>query len=149
MNETSTTAGSPGEILSRRCVGLVKTGLKPDMWPNCDLKLASFDKLLMTVVSPHACFLPCTTLNAYIINFVFKLQDSQTPNFGNICTALDMLGFLLTILRKEAILGSFKHLQRGIAACMSCPNTKVVLIYLYLRAQNIFEFRPEHPHFTQ
>ena len=28
--------------------------------------------------------------------------------------------------KKETILTSFKPLQRGIAACMTCPNTKVI-----------------------
>ena len=28
--------------------------------------------------------------------------------------------------RKEQILPSFKPLQRGIAACMTCPNSKVI-----------------------
>lgn len=49
MNETSTAAGSTGEVLSRRCVALLKTALKPDVWPNAELKLAWFDKLLHTV----------------------------------------------------------------------------------------------------
>lgn len=28
--------------------------------------------------------------------------------------------------KKDTILSSFKPLQRGIAACMTCPNTKVI-----------------------
>lgn len=35
----SATAGSPGELLSRRCVTLFKAALKPDVWPNTELKL--------------------------------------------------------------------------------------------------------------
>ncbi|XP_077513657.1 transcription-associated protein Nipped-A isoform X4 [Amblyomma americanum] len=101
VNESSTNIGSQGEVLSRRCVALLKTALKPDVWPNSELKLAWFDKLLMTV-------------------------ESAQPNYGNICTALELLAFLLSILRSEAILASLKPLQRGIAACMSCPNSKVI-----------------------
>ncbi|KAL3832377.1 hypothetical protein ACJMK2_024027 [Sinanodonta woodiana] len=93
--------GSPGEVLSRRCVNLLKTALRPDVWPSTELKLAWFDKLLTTV-------------------------ENHQPNFNNICTALELLSFLLTILKKETILASFKPLQRGIAACMTCPNTKVI-----------------------
>ncbi|KAH3795925.1 hypothetical protein DPMN_149487 [Dreissena polymorpha] len=85
-------AGSPGEL---------KNALRPDVWPNTELKLAWFDKLLNTV-------------------------ESQQPNFNNICTALELLCFLLTILKREQILASFKPLQRGIAACMNCPNMKVI-----------------------
>lgn len=50
VNDNSNTAGSPGELLSRRCVNLLKTALRPDMWPKSELKLQWFDKLLMTVV---------------------------------------------------------------------------------------------------
>ena len=73
MNETSTTVGSPGELLSRRCVSLLKTALRPEVWPQAELKLAWFDKLLMTV-------------------------ETQQPNFANICTALELLSFLLGIM---------------------------------------------------
>ncbi|XP_015785730.1 transformation/transcription domain-associated protein [Tetranychus urticae] len=101
VNETGTNLGSPGEILSRRCVNLLKLALKPEIWPTAELRLGWFDKLLLTV-------------------------ESTTPNYGNICTALELLSFLLNILRREAILVSFKPLQRGIAACMTCTNTKVI-----------------------
>ena len=35
VNEPNSTAssGSPGETLSRRCVALLKTALRPDVWP--------------------------------------------------------------------------------------------------------------------
>ena len=66
-------AGSPGEVLSRRCVSLLKMALRPDVWANAELKLAWFDKLLTTV-------------------------ENHQPNFSNICTALELLSFLLTIL---------------------------------------------------
>lgn len=75
MNEV---AGSPGEVLSRRCVSLLKMALRPDVWPNAELKLAWFDKLLTTV-------------------------ENHQPNFSNICTALELLSFLLTILVKFII----------------------------------------------
>ncbi|CAH1788418.1 unnamed protein product [Owenia fusiformis] len=101
VNEASTTIGSPGEILSRRCVTLLKTALKSDVWPNAELKLGWFDKLLMSV-------------------------ETHQPNFANICTALELLRFLLDILKTDVILPSFKPLQRGIAACMTCPNSKVI-----------------------
>ena len=73
VNETSTSLGSSGELLSRRCVALLKSALRPDVWPAADLKLAGLDKTLMTV-------------------------ESQQPNFANVCTALELLNFLLPIL---------------------------------------------------
>jgi len=100
VNDSSPTPGSPGELLSRRCVALLKTVLKPHIWPNCDLKLAWFDKLFLT------------------------LEGSQT-NFQNICTALDLLTFITGILSKEQVLEQFKGLQKGIAACMVSQNNKV------------------------
>lgn len=65
--------GSPGEMLSKKCVVLLKMALRPDFWANTELKLAWFDKLLTTV-------------------------ENHQPNFNNICTALELLSFLLTIL---------------------------------------------------
>lgn len=53
VNESTNVAGSPGELLSRRCVSLMKSALRPDMWPRAELKLQWFDKLLMTVVRWH------------------------------------------------------------------------------------------------
>ncbi|KAI0213609.1 Transformation/transcription domain-associated protein [Lamellibrachia satsuma] len=119
VNEASTTMGSPGELLSRRCVTLLKMALRPEVWPSAELKLAWFDKILMTV-------------------------ESHQPNFANICTALELLSFLLTILRKEVILLSFKPLQRGIAACMTCPNSKVIrsVHSLLSRLMSIFPTEP-------
>ncbi|TRZ04491.1 hypothetical protein DNTS_027557 [Danionella cerebrum] len=102
VNDSTNVAGSPGELLSRRCVNLMKTALRPDMWPGAELKLQWFDKLLMTVEQPNQ------------------------ANFSNICTGLEILSFLLSVLQPPAILAHFKPLQRGIAACMTCGNTKVL-----------------------
>ncbi|XP_016126176.1 transformation/transcription domain-associated protein [Sinocyclocheilus grahami] len=49
VNDSTNVAGSPGELLSRRCVNLMKTALRSDMWPRAELKLQWFDKLLITV----------------------------------------------------------------------------------------------------
>lgn len=39
-------SGTPGEQLSRRCVQLLKTALKPDVWPQlCEPKLVWLDKV--------------------------------------------------------------------------------------------------------
>lgn len=101
MNETGTTIGSPGELLSRRCVTLLKVALKPEVWPHAsDLKLNWLDK-------------------------VFSSVDSTTPNYGNICTALELLTYLISLMKKEKILSNIKPLQRGIAACVTSSNTKV------------------------
>uniref|UniRef100_W5KKZ1 Transformation/transcription domain-associated protein n=1 Tax=Astyanax mexicanus TaxID=7994 RepID=W5KKZ1_ASTMX len=120
VNDSASVAGSPGELLSRRCVNLMKTALRPDMWPRAELKLQWFDKLLMTVEQP------------------------AQANFSNICTGLEILSFLLTVLQSPAILAHFKPLQRGIAACMTCGNTKVLRAVhsLLSRLMSIFPTEP-------
>ncbi|GFR25610.1 hypothetical protein TNCT_594364 [Trichonephila clavata] len=120
VNESSSTSGTTGELLSRRCVSLLKTALKPDVWPNAEIKLGWSDKLLYTV------------------------KESATPNIGNICTALELLAFLVNNLRKEAILTTFKPLQRGIAACLSYNHIKVIksVHNLLTRLMNLFPTEP-------
>lgn len=123
VNESQAGSGtSPGEMLSRRCVSLLKMALKPDVWPNCNLKLLTFDKIL---AGPQG-------------------VDSNQPNYVNICTCLDILSFLLTILRKDQILVAFKPLQKSIATCMNCPNSKVIRAVhnLMSRLMNIFPTEP-------
>ncbi|XP_030610391.1 transformation/transcription domain-associated protein isoform X3 [Archocentrus centrarchus] len=120
VNDSTSVAGSPGELLSRRCVSLMKTALRADMWPRAELKLQWFDKLLMTVEQP------------------------AQANISNICTGLEILCFLLTVLQPPAVLTHFKPLQRGIAACMTCGNTKVLRAVhsLLSRLMSIFPTEP-------
>nr|XP_042899044.1 transformation/transcription domain-associated protein isoform X5 [Parasteatoda tepidariorum] len=120
VNETTATSACTGELLSRRCVSLLKTALKSDVWPNAELKLVWFDKLLNTV------------------------KENTAPNYGNICTALELLAFLLSILRKDTVLTTFRPLQRGIAACLSCNNTKVIrsVHNLLSRLMSLFPTEP-------
>ncbi|XP_074518771.1 transformation/transcription domain-associated protein isoform X2 [Halichoeres trimaculatus] len=120
VNDSTNVAGSPGEMLSRRCVSLMKSALRPEMWPRAELKLQWFDKLLMTVEQP------------------------AQANISNICTGLEILCFLLQVLQSPAILAHFKPLQRGIAACMTCGNTKVLRAVhsLLSRLMSIFPTEP-------
>ena len=61
---------SAGELLSKRCVALLKLTMRQDVWPNVDLKLGFFDKLLSTATSSQ-------------------------PNINNIVVALELLEFLI------------------------------------------------------
>ncbi|XP_066597811.1 transformation/transcription domain-associated protein isoform X1 [Prorops nasuta] len=120
VNDATTTQGNPGEQLSRRCVALLKMALKSDVWPQtCDLKLAWLDK-------------------------VFASVESTQPNYGNICTALELLTFLLGVMKRERILASFKPLQRGLGACIASNNTKVIRLVhgLLSRLMTIFPTEP-------
>lgn len=126
LNDVSTTPGtmSPGESLSRRCVNLLKLAIKPDVWQQpFDLKLTWLDK-------------------------VFTSIEGQQPNIGNICTALELLTFLLTVLKKEQILTTFRPLQRGLSACVTCPNTRVIKLMhgLLTRLMAIFPTDSHHKH---
>lgn len=87
--QTPVTPGSasPSEVLSRRCVVLLKSALKPELWQvPVDLNLAFFNKILETVTQP-------------------------TYNISSVSTALELLTFLLTVLKREQILDQYKHLQ--------------------------------------
>ncbi|XP_060534319.1 transcription-associated protein 1 [Cylas formicarius] len=102
QNPANPGASSPGETLSRRCVILLKNALKPELWPEpVDLKLGFLDKILQLVETPNA-------------------------NVANICTALELLTFLLTVLKKDQILLNFKQLQTGLGACVTSTNNKIV-----------------------
>ncbi|KAJ1522938.1 hypothetical protein ONE63_002077 [Megalurothrips usitatus] len=112
--------GTPGEQLSRRCVNLIKTALKPDMWPHeCDLKLGWFDKVLCTL-------------------------ESTNPHFANICTALELLTFLVSVMTKPQILNAFKPLSKGLFLCITSTNTSVIRLVhgLLVRLMSIFPTEP-------
>ncbi|XP_033101198.1 transformation/transcription domain-associated protein-like isoform X1 [Anneissia japonica] len=103
VNEASSAAaGQSGEQLSRRCIMFLKTALRPDVWPKSELKLNFMEKLFLSV------------------------EQSTSVNYGNVCAGLEILSFLLSVMKKPMILSSFKPLQRGIAACLTCSNSKVI-----------------------
>jgi len=101
VNEPNPSVGSQGEALSKRCIHLIKTVLKPDVWKSNDMKLTWFDKLFATLESPQV-------------------------NYPNICTALEILTFLIGILDRSTVLDHIKSIQKGIAACMTSSNGKVI-----------------------
>lgn len=101
MNEPIAASGSPGEILSKRCVNLIKIVLKPDVWKDFDLKLSWFDKLFATL-------------------------ETVQVNIPNTCTALEVLTFVIGVLSRDSVLEHMKILQKGIASCMTCQSGKVI-----------------------
>ncbi|KAK9874414.1 hypothetical protein WA026_002761 [Henosepilachna vigintioctopunctata] len=101
-NQPNPMVNNPSELLSRRCVLLLRTALKPEIWPQpVNLKLTFLDEVLITV-------------------------DSQNPNIANISTALELLTYFLGVMKKEQILNEFKVLQRGLGACINTSNTKII-----------------------
>ncbi|KAG9509570.1 Transformation/transcription domain-associated protein, partial [Fragariocoptes setiger] len=113
---------SPGDSLSKRCVVLLKSALRPDIWPNPDLRLGWFDKLLCSIENPN-------------------------PNIGNICTALELLSFLCNTLPRETVLVQFKSLQRGIIACINSTHPKVIrpVSSLLQRLMSVFPVQSNPP----
>uniref|UniRef100_UPI00359021B0 transformation/transcription domain-associated protein-like n=1 Tax=Myxine glutinosa TaxID=7769 RepID=UPI00359021B0 len=94
--------GSAEELLSCRCITLLKIALKSEMCHGAEIQLQWFDKLLMTV------------------------EQGAQVNLANVCTGLEVLSFLLTVLPPGTLLLTFKPLQGALVACMSCPHTKVL-----------------------
>lgn len=83
--------------------------------------------------------------STYIVySFLISQEQPAQANISNICTGLEILCFLLTVLQPPAVLAHFKPLQRGIAACMTCGNTKVLRAVhsLLSRLMSIFPTEP-------
>lgn len=99
---------------------LLKTALRPDFWPHpVDLKLGFLDKILMTV--------------------------NTTNQLGNVCTALELLTYFLTVLKKEQILTNFRQLQKGIAACIISQNRKIIKLVHNLLVKLMAIFPADKP----
>ncbi|XP_046866072.1 transcription-associated protein 1 [Drosophila willistoni] len=115
---------SPGESLSRRCVMLLKMAMRPEIWPQpFDIKLNWLDKVLTTVETPH-------------------------HNLNNICTGIDFLTFLTTILNAEQLVNIVRPVQRGLSLCIIHQNTRIVrLMHMFLtRLMTIFPPDSQHKH---
>lgn len=52
--------------------------------------------------------------------------DPLMSSYFNVCTALDLLAFLLQVLPQQVVLNGFRGLHKGVGMCMTCGNTKVV-----------------------
>ncbi|XP_052871771.1 transcription-associated protein 1 isoform X2 [Anopheles cruzii] len=107
------------ETVPGRCMALVKLAIKPDV--PVDLKVVWLDKIFLSV-------------------------ENQQANIGNICTALELLTFLLGVLKKEQILNVLRPLQRGLSACVTCSNTRVIKLMhgLLSRLMAIFPTDAQH-----
>nr|XP_036678194.1 transcription-associated protein 1 isoform X5 [Drosophila suzukii] len=124
VNDPQVTIISPGESLSRRCVMLLKMAMRPEIWPQpFDIKLNWLDKVLATVETPH-------------------------HNLNNICTGIDFLTFLTTILNKDQLLSIVRPVQRGLSLCIIHQNTRIVrLMHMFLtRIMGIFPPDSQHKH---
>lgn len=100
VNEASTT-GQAGELLSKKCVQLIKLVLRNDVWPIVDLKLSWLDKLLQSV-------------------------EANSPNYGNIMCGLELLTILTGFLKRQELLSNLRIMQKGLILCLRCSNTRVI-----------------------
>ena len=80
----------------------------PPSPPDIDIKIPWFARLLEALTQTD----PST--------------NQPIANYANICTAVDLLTFLLQILPRSVLLPGFKSLHKGLTICMTCGNTKVV-----------------------
>ncbi|XP_044571244.1 transcription-associated protein 1 isoform X4 [Drosophila ananassae] len=113
---------SPGESLSRRCIMLLKMAMRPEIWPQpFDIKLNWLDKVFASVETPH-------------------------HNLNNICTGIDFLTFLTTILNSEQLVSIIRPVQRGLSLCIIHQNTRIVrLMHIFLtRLMGIFPPDAQH-----
>ncbi|XP_065219244.1 transformation/transcription domain-associated protein isoform X2 [Planococcus citri] len=121
VNELTTTSGTIGDQLARRCLSIIKTALKSDIWPdnNIDIRLQWVDKLLCSL-------------------------SGSNPNYGNICTALELVTFVFSVMKKEDVLALCKLLQNGINLCISSSNPKIIRYVhaLISRLMSIFPVEP-------
>jgi len=101
------------ELLSKRCVALLRTALKSEaIISRCVdmLKLAWMEKVFYTVSSLE----PAANNPATLIAV------------ANISSAFDLLTFFLTTLPKEQLLHTIRPLQKPLYECISTPNMKVI-----------------------
>ncbi len=120
---------------------------------NFSVKLCYLENVCLLVSLSVCTFLMHTDIDIKIPWFA-KLFDALTQtdpttgntvaNYANICTALDLLAFLLQVLPQNVILAGFKTLHKGLNVCMTCGNTKVVRYVHALLSRLLGMFPPEH-----
>jgi transformation/transcription domain-associated protein len=117
---------SPSEGLSRRCVMLIKRVMDQNVWlQNCDLKLQWLDKIFISIST-----------------------EPTQANIGNICTALELLTYLLGCMRRDQLLAIFRPLQRGLSVCVTNHNAKIIKMMHALLTKLMSIFPPDHKHNT-
>ena len=99
------------EALSKRCIQLVKLGLKPelDIFKNCSPKIYNWaDRELQRIKTPPA---PERGHPAYFIQ--------------GVCTILQIIDFLLDIIPPELILKNIYQMYRGLSVCMTSSYLQI------------------------
>ncbi|KAL9917178.1 transcription-associated protein Nipped-A isoform 1-T1 [Glossina fuscipes fuscipes] len=122
VNDSQPTILNSGDNLSRRCIILLKTAMRPDVWPQpFELKLNWMDKIFNTIENP-------------------------STNLNNTCTALDFLTFLTSIMKPDQLLTIIRPIQKGLSTCVVHQNTKIVRLMhvLITRLMTLYPPDPQH-----
>uniref|UniRef100_A0A1A9WAE6 Pre-rRNA-processing protein Ipi1 N-terminal domain-containing protein n=1 Tax=Glossina brevipalpis TaxID=37001 RepID=A0A1A9WAE6_9MUSC len=122
VNDSQPTILNSGDNLSRRCIILLKTAMRPDVWPQpFELKLNWMDKIFNTI-------------------------ENSSTNLNNTCTALDFLTFLTSIMKPDQLLTIIRPIQKGLSTCVVHQNTKIVRLMhvLITRLMTLYPPDPQH-----
>jgi hypothetical protein len=127
------------ESLSKRCLNLFQIAVSNDIWPNADIKLEFFDKILcilevnnnstsgsVTNQSPQANSQNGGTQQQ--TNTTAQQTQTAQPNYSSICTVIEMVIFLVenasgSLVKIQNI---FRTIQRGMTACLMSSNSRVI-----------------------
>ena len=127
------------EALSKRCLNLFQIAVSNDIWPNADIKLDFFDKILSTLEVNNNSTSGSVTNQSPQANSQVGGAQQQTnttaqqpqtaqPNYSSICTVIEMVIFLVehasgSLVKIQNI---FRTIQRGMTACLMTSNSRVI-----------------------
>ena len=108
--------------LSKRCLNLFKQAVANDIWPNADVKFEILERVFLSLenISNN------TNQNSQQPAQQGSNNASLSPNYTSICTALEIVTFLIGIYSKAKIQNLFRILNRGISICIMCNQTRVI-----------------------
>lgn len=98
-------AATSNDQLSKRCLNLFKIAILNEIWPNADVKFEILDRVFSTLDNP---------------------TTNTTANITSVCTALDIILFLIDLFKPNKVQALFRTLQRGITYCLTCNNSRVI-----------------------
>lgn len=114
--------------LSERCITLIKKILIPELWGGTPIVASGGPNL---------------TFATWMGELLCSVQN-QNCNIGSISGALELLTYLCTIIKREAMLVSLRHLTNGIIACTRSHNSRIIrsVSNLVQRVMNVFPIQP-------
>jgi transformation/transcription domain-associated protein len=128
---------NPSDSLSKRCLNLFKTAISNEIWQQADLKLDILDRLMTQLDSTNLISLNGTgiasnyqaaTTTNQTASTSTQYQNTTTPNYNSICTAIEIITFLVENLNgsRNKIQLILKSVQRGLTVCLMSTDSRVV-----------------------